>query len=80
MEAAPVQQLADLRGTLNYLAASNLLLPEASLSHCKDAVALRERTMRPGDADTSKFPVLFCCKTASVPVEFPSFRFILNVL
>lgn len=64
METAPVQQLADLRGTLNYLAAGNLLLPEASLSHCRDAcaVALRERTMRSGSADASKFPVLFYCK------------------
>lgn len=34
MEAALVQRLADLRGTLNYLAAGNLLLPETTLLHC----------------------------------------------
>lgn len=42
MEAALVQRLADLRGTLNYLAAGNLLLPEAPLFKVALAVAARE--------------------------------------
>lgn len=62
MEAALVQRLADLRGTLNYLAAGNLLLPKAPLSHCIGLLLqlLRERTMRSEDANTRGEGKGFC--------------------
>lgn len=74
MEPALVQRLADLRGTLNYLAAGNLLLPEPLLPHCIRLLLLRKRTMRPEDANARKLLVLYVaarCRTAFAPVKLP---------
>lgn len=74
MEPALVQRLADLRGTLNYLAAGNLLLPEPLLPHCIRLLLQlpRKRTMRPEDANARKLLVLYVaarCRTAFAPVK-----------
>lgn len=80
MQAALVQRLADLRGTLNYLATGNLLLPEALLPRCIRLLLqlLRKRTMRPEDVNAREFLVLYIaarCKTAFAPAKLPDFYF-----
>lgn len=86
MKPALVQRLADLRATLNYLAAGNLLLPEALLPHCIRLLLqlLRKRTMRPEDANARELLVLYVAaryRTAFASVKLSRhFYFNLTVL
>lgn len=61
MEAAPVQRLADLRGTLNYLAATCYYRRRRDIARSQPPRGEEERerkTLRPGDADTARVPCL----------------------